>query len=134
MNIDSLKLKKISALWIIVILVLFIASIVLGILMRLNQGKVIEQSPLTFYTNMTTHGLTMIGIWFGAGMVAVNYLLQRYVMVLIFSHLSLPLLGLSCCGLQPTLASLVQDGLFYILCLSEILVQRVGPHHYFLFH
>ena len=79
MNIDSLKLKKISALWIIVILVLFIASIVLGILMRLNQGKVIEQSPLTFYTNMTTHGLTMIGIWFAAGMVAVNYLLQRYV-------------------------------------------------------
>jgi len=28
---------------------------------------------------MTTHGLTMIGIWFAAGMVAVNYLLQRYV-------------------------------------------------------
>jgi len=44
MNIESLKLKKISALWIIVILVLFIASIVLGILMRLNQGKVIEQA------------------------------------------------------------------------------------------
>jgi len=46
MNIDSLKLKKISALWIIVILVLFIASIVLGILMRLNQGKVINNRHL----------------------------------------------------------------------------------------
>ncbi|OIQ93657.1 quinol oxidase subunit 1 [mine drainage metagenome] len=47
--------------------------------MRLNQGEIIHQSPITFYINMTTHGLTMIGIWFVAGMAAVNYLMQRYV-------------------------------------------------------
>ncbi len=76
---DSIKSKKITAVWIITILTLFVVSIVLGILMRLNQGGVIEQSPVTFYVNMTTHGLTMIGIWFVAGMVAVNFLMQRYV-------------------------------------------------------
>jgi cytochrome c oxidase subunit 1 len=56
-------------------------SIVLGILMRLNQSGVINQSPVTFYSHLTTHGLTMIAIWLVAGMAAVNYLLQRYVQV-----------------------------------------------------
>ena len=76
---ETLKSKKITSIWIIAVLVLFLVSIVLGILMRLNQGEVLEQSPVTFYSNMTTHGLTMIGIWFVAGMAAVHYLLQRYV-------------------------------------------------------
>ncbi len=75
----SVKLKKITAIWIITVLTLFIAGIVLGILMRLNQGGVIEQSPVAFYINMTTHGLTMIGIWFVAGMAAIDYLMNRYV-------------------------------------------------------
>lgn len=76
---DSIKLRKVTAVWIITVLALFVVSIVLGILMRLNQGGMIQQSPITFYANMTTHGLTMIGIWFVAGMAAVNYLMQRYV-------------------------------------------------------
>ena len=65
--------------WILAVFTLFIISIVLGILMRLNQGGVIQQNPVTFYSNMTTHGLTMIGIWFVAGMAAINYLMERYV-------------------------------------------------------
>ena len=76
---ESWKLKKITSVWIITVLVLFLVGIVLGILMRLNQGGIIEQSPVTFYSNLTTHGLTMIGIWFVAGMAAVNYLMARYV-------------------------------------------------------
>lgn len=76
---ESIKLRKITSIWIITILVLFIVSIVLGILMRLNQAGVISQSPMTFYANMTTHGLTMIGIWYVAGMAAINYLMERYV-------------------------------------------------------
>lgn len=76
---ESLNLKKITSLWIITILVLFVVAIVLGIIMRLNQGEVIKLEPLAFYTNMTTHGITMIGIWFVAGMVSVNYLMERYV-------------------------------------------------------
>lgn len=76
---ETLKMRKITAIWIITILTLFIVSIVLGILMRLNQGGLISQSPASFYINMTTHGLTMIGIWFVAGMASINYLMDRYV-------------------------------------------------------
>lgn len=76
---ENTKMKKITAGWIITVLALFVFAIVLGILMRLNQAEVISQSPITFYGNMTTHGLTMIGIWFVAGMAAVHYLMQRYV-------------------------------------------------------
>lgn len=73
---ESIKLRKITSIWIITILLLFIVSIVLGILMRLNQGGAITQVPETFYANMTTHGLTMIGIWYVAGMAAINYLME----------------------------------------------------------
>ena len=76
---ESIKMRKITAIWIITILTLFIVAIVLAILMRMNQGGMIVQSPVTFYVNMTTHGLTMIGIWFVAGMAAINYLMDRYV-------------------------------------------------------
>ena len=76
---ESLKTRKITSVWIVIVLALFIVAIILGILMRLNQGTIIQQSPVTFYGNMTTHGLTMIGIWFVAGMAAVNYLMERYV-------------------------------------------------------
>jgi len=72
-------MKKITAGWIIIVLALFVFAIVLGILMRLNQAEVITQSPVTFYGNMTTHGLTMIAIWFVAGMAAIHYIMQRYV-------------------------------------------------------
>jgi cytochrome c oxidase subunit 1 len=77
--VERTKLARITSIWIIVILLLFILSIVFGIIMRLNQGKVVSQSPVSFYSLMTTHGLTMIGIWFVAGMAGVNYLMQRYV-------------------------------------------------------
>lgn len=73
------KHSKITALWIITVLVLFVISIVLGIIMRLNQGAVIKLSPSTFYTDMTVHGLTMISIWFVAGMAALQFLMNRYV-------------------------------------------------------
>ncbi len=76
---ESLKTRKITSVWIVIVLALFIVAIILGILMRLNQGTIIQQSPVTFYGNMTTHGLTMIGIWFVAGMAAVNYLMERYI-------------------------------------------------------
>lgn len=76
---ESLKSKKLTSIWIIAVLILFVISVVLGILMRMNQGEIITQSPVVFYSNMTTHGLTMIGIWYVAGMAAIHYLLQRYI-------------------------------------------------------
>ncbi|MCC7050416.1 MAG: cbb3-type cytochrome c oxidase subunit I [Bacteroidia bacterium] len=72
-------LKKITSTWIITILLLFILAIAFGITMRFNQGNSINISPISFYSLMTAHGVTMIGIWTVAGMVAVNYLLARYV-------------------------------------------------------
>ncbi len=76
---DSIKSRKITSVWIITILILFITTIVIGIIMRLNQAGIIAQSPDTFYINMTVHGITMIGIWFVAGMAAINFLMDRYV-------------------------------------------------------
>ena len=75
---ETIKLRKITSLWIITVLFLFIVNIVLGILMRLNQGEIIHEQPATFYAHMTTHGLTQIGIWFVAGMAGINYLMERY--------------------------------------------------------
>ncbi len=74
-------LKKITSLWIITIIVLFVSAIVFGIVIRMNQGKDIDISPVTFYSFMTAHGVTMIGIWSAAGLAAVNYFLSRYVAV-----------------------------------------------------
>ncbi|MCC7533070.1 MAG: cbb3-type cytochrome c oxidase subunit I [Bacteroidia bacterium] len=77
----SKSLKKITALWILVILALFICAISFGITMRFNQGSLIKINDMTFYSLMTAHGVTMIGIWAVAGLVAVNYLMSRYVQV-----------------------------------------------------
>ncbi|MBW7855785.1 MAG: cbb3-type cytochrome c oxidase subunit I [Ignavibacteriaceae bacterium] len=85
---ETSKFNKITALWIVVVLVLFIASIVLGIIMRLNQSEVISLYPTTFYTDMTVHGLTMIGIWFVAGMAAINYIMERYVKTSFYANLT----------------------------------------------
>lgn len=76
-----LSLKKITSSWILTILVLFIAAIYFGITMRFNQGGDLNLEPDLFYSLMTVHGVTMIGIWSVAGLVAVNYLLTRYIKV-----------------------------------------------------
>lgn len=73
------SLKKVTAAWTITLLTLFIASIILGILMRFSQGAQLPMQAGTFYATLTTHGVTMIGIWAAAGLVAVQYLLGRYV-------------------------------------------------------
>lgn len=77
----STSFKRITAVWIITILVLFVIAISLGITMRFNQGRDIKMAYDTFYSFMTTHGITMIGIWSAAGMIAINYLLGRYVKI-----------------------------------------------------
>lgn len=75
----SSSLKKITSVWIITILVLFILAIIFGITLRLNQGASINISGDKFFSLLTAHGVTMIGIWSVAGMVGINYLLTRYV-------------------------------------------------------
>lgn len=77
----TLSLKKITSAWIITIMILFVLAILFGITMRFNQGNDITIETPTFYSLMTVHGVTMIGIWSVAGLMAVNYLLSRYVKV-----------------------------------------------------
>lgn len=76
---ENIKIRKITAAWIIIVLALFVVNVVFGIIMRLNQGEVIQTQPATFYAHMTTHGLTQIGIWLVAGLAGINYLMERYV-------------------------------------------------------
>ncbi len=76
---ENIKIRKITAAWIIIVLTLFVVNIIFGIIMRLNQGEVIHEQPATFYAHMTTHGLTQIGIWLVAGLAGINYLMERYV-------------------------------------------------------
>ena len=83
----SLKYKKITAIWVLTVIVLFVACIVLGILMRLAQGDSLKMGIPGFYSTMTVHGISMIGIWFVAGMASVNYLLLRYVQVPLWSNI-----------------------------------------------
>jgi len=77
----SLAFKRVTAIWVITILIPFVIDILFGIAMRFNQGADITLSPIDFYMLMTTHGITMIGIWVAAGIVGVNYLLARYIKV-----------------------------------------------------
>ncbi len=74
-------LNRITAAWIVTVLLVFPIAILFGILMRLNQGNALSLSSLTFYALMTAHGLLMVGIWFSMAMAGVSYLLQRYVEV-----------------------------------------------------
>lgn len=75
----SSSMKRITATWIITLMILFVLAIIFGIILRLNQGNHIDLGPREFYSIMTSHGMTMIGIWTVAGLVAVHYLMQRYV-------------------------------------------------------
>lgn len=83
----SLSYKRVTSLWILTVLALFVAAIIFGITMRLIQGQAMQMSQMAFYELLTVHGITMVGIWFVAGMAAVNYLLQRYVSVPLWSNL-----------------------------------------------
>ncbi|HTO16000.1 MAG TPA: cbb3-type cytochrome c oxidase subunit I [Edaphocola sp.] len=78
---ENKSLKKISSVWVLSIIIIFITAIIFGIIMRFNQGEDLSLAPNTFYSLMTAHGVTMIGIWTVAGFVAVHYLLTRYVAI-----------------------------------------------------
>ncbi|HRP89327.1 MAG TPA: cbb3-type cytochrome c oxidase subunit I [Edaphocola sp.] len=78
---ENNSLKKISSVWVLAILIVFMVAVTFGIIMRFSQGRDFNIAPNTFYSLMTAHGVTMIGLWTVAGFVAVHYLMQRYVSV-----------------------------------------------------
>ncbi len=61
------------------VLVLFLVLILLGFLMRASQGSIIHLPDDFFYAIMTLHGLGMAGVLFVGGMMALWYLLSKYV-------------------------------------------------------
>lgn len=77
---DKGRHKKLILIWSITFLVLFPLLITLGLLMRMNQGEMIQLDHDTFYALMTLHGLGMAGVLFSMAWAALFYLLgTRYI-------------------------------------------------------
>jgi cytochrome c oxidase subunit I len=74
-------IRRITELWAWTIPVLFLVLILLGLMMRLNQGGIVDIDVSYFYAAMTLHGLGMVGVAFTGGIVAAAYLLASYVRV-----------------------------------------------------
>jgi cytochrome c oxidase subunit 1 len=71
--------RKLAIIWSVTFLILFPLLIVLGLMMRLNQGDLVKLSPGTFYAIMTLHGLGMSGVLFSVSFAALWYLIStRY--------------------------------------------------------
>ncbi len=71
--------RTLIIIWSITFLILFPVLIILGLLMRLNQGELIKMRHDTFYALMTMHGLGMAGLLFSIALAALAYLIgTRY--------------------------------------------------------
>ncbi|MDH5681631.1 MAG: cbb3-type cytochrome c oxidase subunit I [Spirochaetota bacterium] len=75
----SQPVSRVTGIWIITTLVLFVVLALVGFSMRLVQSDVIPIPPGFFYAKLTLHGLGMAGTMFVGGLAAVWYLLARYV-------------------------------------------------------
>lgn len=73
------KERRLAIIWSVTFLILFPLLIILGLLMRLNQGEMIKLSPGTFYALMTLHGLGMASVLFSVAFAGLWYLIStRY--------------------------------------------------------
>ena len=76
----TVRLTRLTLVWVLTALVLFPILAVLGLLMRTMQSGYFQAvAPEWFYAAMTLHGLGMVGLWFVAGMAGVSFLLAKYV-------------------------------------------------------
>ena len=69
--------RKLVKIWAITFLVLFPVLITLGLLMRLNQGEVLDIGIDNFYVFMTLHGLGMAGVMYSMAFAGLWYLLSK---------------------------------------------------------
>ena len=106
-----------TAIWMVVVLALFLVLSLLGLVMRLTQGEVLGQvTPEWFYALLTLHGVGMVGAWYVGAMAGVSHQLRRYV--------------------EPSMA--VSRGVFVatlvgvLLLIAATLVGRFGTGWYFL--
>lgn len=71
--------RKLLITWAVTFLIVFPLLILLGYLMRLNQGEQIDIGPNNFYAYMSLHGLGMIGIAYSMAFAGLWYLIgTRY--------------------------------------------------------
>ena len=114
----TVRLTRLTLVWVLTALVLFPILAVLGLLMRTMQSGYFQAVPPEwFYAVMTLHGLGMVGLWFVAGMAGVSFLLAKYVR---------PTLAVSWIAFGATLIGVV-------LLLAATLVGRLGVGWYFLY-
>lgn len=71
-------LSKITLIWILVSVLLFIVLILLAIFMRSVQSNMLQGMQGDFYPSMTLHGIGMVGLWYVASMAIVVYISYRY--------------------------------------------------------
>ncbi|MBS1746397.1 MAG: cbb3-type cytochrome c oxidase subunit I [Bacteroidetes bacterium] len=72
--VEIKRQRKLVIIWSITFMVVFPLLIILGLLMRLNQGEDINLGADTFYTLMTLHGLGMAGLLFTFSFAGLWYL------------------------------------------------------------
>jgi len=70
--------RKITLLWFVVVLAVFVVMITFGITMRLEQSQTLDVGAPMFYALMTMHGLGMVGATFSAGLAMVWFITARY--------------------------------------------------------
>jgi cytochrome c oxidase subunit 1 len=76
---NDVTITRLTSLIMVTVMVLFLVLILLGFLMRVSQGSIIQLPPDFFYAIMTLHGLGMVGALFVGGISAVSFLLSKYV-------------------------------------------------------
>lgn len=79
-QLEKNKQKRLVQLWSITFMLVFPFLVILGILMRFNQGESVDYGLDNFYASMTLHGLRMVGILYSMAFAGLWYLLStRYV-------------------------------------------------------
>jgi cytochrome c oxidase subunit 1 len=112
-----LRWRRRTALWMLIVLTLFLVLALLGLAMRLYQGNLVPGvGSEWFYAVLTLHGLGLVGVWYVGAMAGVSQQLTR------FARPSLAVNSLALCG---TLAGVV-------LLLLATLAGRFGTGWYFL--
>jgi cytochrome c oxidase subunit 1 len=77
--IDAPAVKRLTVVWALTVIAVFLVLVLLGFVMRMAQaGDLPELGPDRFYALMTLHGLGMAGTLFVGGLAAVWYLACRY--------------------------------------------------------
>jgi len=80
-NVDknNSTITRLTSLIMVTVMVLFLVLVLLGFVMRLSQGTIIQLPADLFYAIMTLHGLGMVGALFVGGISAISFLLSKYV-------------------------------------------------------